>query len=150
MNLAAQIELITVPQEFTRLCNAVLGAMHGDDFLPIDDDRADRGNDGYLKSERRLFAVHCFKRIQKRGIDLEVRAKMVGDLGKAAALREAGIWDIENWTFIGNYPISEAVAEDVVAQGERTVSMSPGGVRSFWPGGYRSTRLSVISFPLCR
>jgi hypothetical protein len=35
---------------------------YGDDFLPIDDDRADRGNDGYLKSEKRLFAAHCLQR----------------------------------------------------------------------------------------
>jgi hypothetical protein len=48
MNLQAQIELITVPQDFSRLCNAVLRAEYGDNFLSIDDDRPDRGNDGYL------------------------------------------------------------------------------------------------------
>jgi hypothetical protein len=41
VNLEAQIELITAPQEFTRLCNAVLAAEYGSDFLPIDDDRAE-------------------------------------------------------------------------------------------------------------
>jgi hypothetical protein len=128
MNLAAQIELITVPQEFTRLCNTVLSATHGDDFLPIDDDRADRGNDGYLKSEKRMFAVHCFKRIQKQAIDQEVRAKMVGDLGKAAALKNAGIWEIENWTFLCNYPISEGVAADIVERGREH------GINVSWRG----------------
>jgi hypothetical protein len=33
MNLEAQIELITAPQEFTRLCNAGLAAEYGDDFF---------------------------------------------------------------------------------------------------------------------
>jgi hypothetical protein len=35
MSLEAQIQLITVPQEFTRLCNAALAAEYGDDYLPI-------------------------------------------------------------------------------------------------------------------
>jgi hypothetical protein len=62
MSLEAEIGRMTDPQEFMRLCNAVLSAEHGDDFLPIDDDRPDRGNDGYLKSQKRIFAAHCFKR----------------------------------------------------------------------------------------
>jgi hypothetical protein len=69
VSLEAQISLMTVPQEFIRLCNAVLIAEHGDDFLPIDDDRGDRGNDGYLKSQRRMFAGHCFKRVQNQSLD---------------------------------------------------------------------------------
>lgn len=32
MTLEAQIGLITVPQEFSRLCNAVLQADHADDL----------------------------------------------------------------------------------------------------------------------
>ncbi|WP_045877243.1 hypothetical protein [Pseudofrankia sp. DC12] len=95
MNLAAQISLITVPQEFTRLCNAVLRAEYGSDFLPIDDDRSDRGNDGYLKPEKRLFAMHCFKRAQNQGLDGEIRSKMLGDLAKAVKLRTESAWIIE-------------------------------------------------------
>lgn len=117
MNLPAQISLITVPQEFTQLCNVLLAAEHGDDYLPIDDDRSDRGNDGYLKSEKRLFAVHCFKRIQNQSIDAAVRSKMVGDLGKAIALKNEGIWDIAAWTFLCNYKVSEAIAARLVALG---------------------------------
>jgi hypothetical protein len=96
MTLETQIQLVTVPQEFTRLCNEVLEAEHGDDFLVIDDDRADRGDDGYLKSTKTLFAMHCFKRIQNQSIEGEIRRKMIGDLGKAIALRDEGIWDIES------------------------------------------------------
>lgn len=66
MTLEAQIGLITVPQEFSRLCNAVPQADHADDFVPIDDDRADGGNDGYLKSERRIYAVHCSRAAELR------------------------------------------------------------------------------------
>jgi hypothetical protein len=91
MSVQAQIEIMTNPQEFTRLCNVVLIAEHGDDFLPIDDDRADRGNDGFLKSEQRMFAAHCFKRVQNRSLDAPIRAKMIGDLGKALALKAAEV-----------------------------------------------------------
>jgi hypothetical protein len=99
MNLEAQIELITAPQEFTRLCNAVFAAEHGDDFLPIDDDRADRGNDGYLKSAKRVVALHCFKRAQNKGIDAAIRRKMLGDLGKTKTLKEQGLWEVQEEAF---------------------------------------------------
>jgi hypothetical protein len=120
MNLQAQIGLMTVPQEFTRLCNAVLTAEYGDDYLPIDDDRSDRGNDGYLKSEKRMFAAHCFKRIQNQSIDAAIRNKMIGDLGKAIALKHEGIWDITSWTFVCNYKISEAIAARLIEIGQGT------------------------------
>ncbi|WP_265566782.1 hypothetical protein [Streptomyces hygroscopicus] len=131
MNLMTQIELITVPQDFTRLCNAVLQAEHGTDFLPIDDDRADRGNDGYLKSEKRIFAAHCFKRIQNQRIDHEIRAKMMGDLRKAIQLKMEGDWDIEAWTFLSNYPIPENIARQVIVTGKES------GIDVSWNGpGY--------------
>lgn len=128
MNLQAQIELITNPQDFTRLCNAVLQAEHGAGFLPIDDDRTDRGNDGYLKSERRIFAAHCFKRIQNKGLDKEIRSKMLGDLEKAIKLKREGEWGIEAWTFLSNYPIPEAIAVQVVAVGRNA------GIDISWSG----------------
>lgn len=128
MNLAAQISLITVPQEFTRLCNIVLTAEHGADFLPIDDDRPDRGNDGYLKSERRLFAMHCFKRVQNQSLDNEIRSKMLSDLSKAVKLKEEGAWEIEAWTFICNYPIPEGVGRDVMLAAKRA------GLEPSWLG----------------
>lgn len=118
MSLEAQIQLITVPQEFARLCNAALAAEHGDDFLPIDDDRSDRGNDGYLKSAKRVFAVHCFKRVQNQSLDKAIRRKMVGDLGKAITLKNEGLWDIEAWTFLSNYPIDEETGRKVLRIGK--------------------------------
>ena len=120
MSLQAQIELITVPQDFSRLCNAVLRAEYGDDFLSIDDDRSDRGNDGYLKSEKRMFAAHCFKRVQNQSLDREIRRKMMADLRKAIQLKQEGLWQIEAWTFISNYPITGALAEPVIRQGRES------------------------------
>ncbi|MFG2144326.1 hypothetical protein ACGFRG_09020 [Streptomyces sp. NPDC048696] len=131
MNPQAHIELITVPQDFTRLCNAVLQAEHGADFLPIDDDRADRGNDGYLKSEKRMFAAHCFKRIQNQRVDQEIRSKMMSDLRKAIILKSTGAWEITAWTFLSNYPIPEHIAAQVVAIGKGS------GIDVSWSGpGY--------------
>lgn len=118
MNLEGQIELISVPQEFTRLCNAVLAAEFGEDFLAIDDDRADNGNDGFRKSTKQIFAVHCFKRLPKQNFTQEIRRKMVGDLGKAKMLKEQGLWDIEAWTFLSNYSIPEEVGRAVLALGQ--------------------------------
>lgn len=117
MNLQAQIELITNPQDFMRFCNAVLQAEYGMDFLPIDDDRPDRGNDGYLKSEKRIFAAHCFKRIQNQRLDNEISSKMMGDLRKATKLKSEGEWDIAHWTFLSNYPIPEHIASLILKAG---------------------------------
>lgn len=119
MTLASQINGMTVPQEFTRLCNALLIAEHGDDFLQIDDDAPDGGNDGYLTSERRMFAMHCFKRIQNQQIHAEISRKAVGDLGKAIALRAEGIWAIDAWTFTTNYPIPNRIGERLKALGDK-------------------------------
>lgn len=117
MSLTAQIELMTNPQEFTRLCNMVLSAEYGMDFRPIDDDRPDRGNDGYVLSEKRLFAMHCFKRVQNQSLDGNIRAKMMSDLRKAIELKREGAWEIEAWTFISNYPIPEAIGREILLAG---------------------------------
>lgn len=113
MSLQNQIGLINNPQEFTRLCNAVLEAEYGDDFLSIDDDRADGGNDGYIKSKHLVVAMHCFKRLQNKSIDASIKAKMVGDLKKAIKLKQEGRWQIKSWLFLSNYPISEALGSEI-------------------------------------
>ena len=97
----------------------MLQAEYGDEYLLIDDDRADRGNDGYLQSEKRIFAGHCFKRVQNQKIDKEITDKMVSDFNKALVLKQQGDrWDIEAWTFLSNYPISEGIAASIVARGK--------------------------------
>jgi len=117
--LEKQIELIANPQEFTRLYNTVLSLKYGEDFLSIDDDQRDSGNDGYVISEKRMIAGHCFKRIQKQKINEEIFSKMSSDLNKAKRLKDAGSWDIQNWTFLSNYPISEDVARKIIALGKK-------------------------------
>ncbi|HSD56524.1 MAG TPA: hypothetical protein VLA92_05250 [Candidatus Saccharimonadales bacterium] len=117
MSLQSQIELMNNPQEFTRLYNAVMTIKYGNDFLPIDDDQQDGGNDGYVKSEKRIYAGHCFKRIQKQGINQAILDKMMDDLDKAIKLKKAKRWPIENWTFLSNYPISEEVGQKVFTKG---------------------------------
>jgi hypothetical protein len=59
VNLEDQIAQIINPQEFTRLCNAILTAEYGADFQVIDGTRSDEGNDGYLISEKRIIAMYC-------------------------------------------------------------------------------------------
>lgn len=100
-----------------RLCNAALTADYGDNFLPIDDDRADGGNDGYLKTEKRMFAAHCFKRIQNQSIENEILKKMKSDLQKAIELKETNAWEIESWTFLSNYPIKESTGRAIFKLG---------------------------------
>jgi len=118
MQLQNQIESINNPQEFTRLYNFLLDMEYGLDYVPIDDDQADRGNDGYLKPEKRIFAGHCFKRIQKQKINEEILEKMSSDLKKAIKLRDEAIWEVDSWTFISNYPIPETVAEKIIKIGK--------------------------------
>lgn len=128
MALEAQIRLIESPQEFMRLCNGCLTANYGDDFLPIADDRADRGNDGYVKSERRLFAAHCFRRIQNQSIEALIQAKATADLAKAVTLKTDGPWPIDAWTFISNYELPESVAATLFEFG------SGAGIDVSWRG----------------
>jgi hypothetical protein len=119
MQLQNQIEAINNPQEFTRLYNFVLDMEYGLDYIPIDDDQADAGNDGYLKSEKRIFAGHCFKRIQKQKLHDEILKKMTSDLNKAIELRDEAVWEIEAWTFLSNYPIPEVIAKEIIIIGKK-------------------------------
>ena len=120
MNLAAEINRMTVPQEFSRLCKCLLIAEYGDDFLAIDDDSPDGGNDGYHKYQRKIFAFHCFKRVQNQSINREIFRKMSSDLKKAIDLRKTGL-KVEAWTFISNYPIPQQIAEKIIEQGKNAV-----------------------------
>jgi hypothetical protein len=53
---------------------------------------------------------------------------MVGDLGKATALKQAGIWEIDAWTFLSNYPIPEEIGARIVALGHEA------GIDVSWRG----------------
>lgn len=58
-----------------------------------------------------------FKRVQNQSLDGAIRRKAIGDLGKALALKEAGLWDVAAWTFISNYPMPESIGRQLIAMG---------------------------------
>jgi len=99
MYLEDQIALITNPQEFTRLCNAILTCTYGDDFQIIDGTRSDEGNDGYVSSEKRVFAMHCPIKPERK-TDSDYLEKIKSDIQKAASLRDSGKFNIDRWTFV--------------------------------------------------
>lgn len=113
MMLETQIKLIDNPQTFTQLFNMLMSAEHAGDFQPINDARADGGNDGYLRSEKRLFARHCFKKTEKQRDDQAILRKMRSDFAKAVKLKASREYEIEHWSFVTNYPISEKVFAQV-------------------------------------
>ena len=114
MSLEEQIAQITNPQEFVRLCNAIFTERYGNNFQVIDGNRSDEGNDGYVISEKRILAIYCpIKPERKR--DADYLGKIRGDLNKTAALRDSGKFDIENWTFITPRKLSN----DVIATMQR-------------------------------
>jgi len=108
MTLIREIELIDDPQYFTKLCKALLSAQYGNDYQPIDDNSSDSGNDGYIISEQRMFARHCFKKVPNQRTNFDVITKITNDLGKAVKLRDSGKYSIKSWTFLTNYDLADA------------------------------------------
>ena len=106
MNLVSQIKNIDNPQTFNELCDVLFNSIWGLDYEPIADDQSDRGNDGYRKSTKTLFAKHCFRKRQKSGLNSEIIKKAKEDLKKAAKLAEGG-FEIAEWTFVTPYFIPE-------------------------------------------
>lgn len=94
-----QIAIMTNPQEFTRLCNSIFTCSYGDDFQVIDGTRSDEGNDGYVRSEKKILAIYCPIKPEKK-TDSDYLEKIKGDMQKAALLRDADKFIIERWTFV--------------------------------------------------
>ena len=108
MPLEDQIAQITNPQEFTRLCNTLLTAHYGENFQVIDGTRSDEGNDGYVISEKRIIAIYCPIKPERK-TDKDYLEKITKDLTKANKLRESGTFKVENWTFITPRKLSNDV-----------------------------------------
>lgn len=108
MNLEDQIAQITNPQEFARLCDAILTAKYANDFQGIDGTRSDEGNDGYVYSEKRVIAMYCPIKPERK-TDKDYIAKIRSDLAKADNLRKSGKYEVENWTFITPRKLSNNV-----------------------------------------
>lgn len=108
MPLEDQIAQITNPQEFTRLCNTLLTAHYGENFQVIDGTRSDEGNDGYVISEKRIIAIYCPIKPERK-TDKDYLEKITKDLTKANKLRESRTFKVENWTFITPRKLSNDV-----------------------------------------
>jgi hypothetical protein len=110
MNLQTQIEMMRDPGRFTRLFGLLIGAEYPD-YQVVDDTRADGGNDGYLPSEKRMFARHCFAKPEKQKDDEAILKKLKGDFAKAVKRKKTGDYDIENWTFVTNYMLPDHIVQ---------------------------------------
>lgn len=99
-----RIREIREPQQFQDLCQQVLAAEH-DDFQVLDDSRGDEGNDGYIPSQRRLFAIYC---PEKHPTPPEYyKTKINKDLRKAVRLRDELGYEIDDWFFVTPSPLTE-------------------------------------------
>ena len=76
-----KISQITSPDQFTKLCKYLFAAEYND-FQTIDDSGGDKGNDGYLESQKTLFQIYCPKKPSKAN-DSHYKSKI-----KGAAYRE--------------------------------------------------------------
>jgi len=99
MSLEEQIAQTVDPTLFTRLCNGLFTAEHGHSYQVIDGTRSDEGNDGWLEAERRIFAIYCPLKPERR-TDTDYRNKAYSDLEKAAILRDKKRYPVERWTFV--------------------------------------------------
>lgn len=99
MSLEEQIAQTVDPTLFTRLCNSLFIAEHGHAYQVIDGTRGDEGNDGWLEAERRIFAIYCPVKPDRR-TDANYRDKAYSDLKKAALLRDNNRYPVERWAFV--------------------------------------------------
>lgn len=108
MSLEEQIAQTVDPVLFTRLCNSLFAAEYGHDYQPIDGTRGDEGNDGWLNSERRVLAIYCPLKPERR-TDNDYRDKAFRDLEKAVLLRDNGRFPVQRWTFVTPRKLSNYV-----------------------------------------
>lgn len=117
MSLEEQIAQTVDPVLFTRLCNSLFTAQHQHAYQVVDGTRGDEGNDGWLDSERRIFAIYCPTKPERR-TDADYRDKACGDLEKAARLRDDKRYPVERWTFVTPRKLSNGVVMAIRRRGE--------------------------------
>ncbi len=125
MNIEDQIANLTNPQEFTHLVNVIFSNKWGFDYDQIDDDQSDGGNDGYLRTEKTLFARHCFKSPHKSKNLTAILKKARGDLAKAVKLKK--LKKIDNWFFVTSYRLP-AEAHKIIEDEAIKFGFNPGFV----------------------
>jgi len=69
---------------------------YGHQFQIIDSTRSDDGNDGYVISEKRILAMYCPIKPERK-TDSDYLKKIRSDIAKAQSLSDSGAYDIENW-----------------------------------------------------
>jgi tetratricopeptide (TPR) repeat protein len=109
-----RIREIRDPQLFQDLCQHLLLEEHGD-FQVLDDSSGDAGNDGYIPSERRLFAIYC---PEKRPTEKSYRDKINSDLKKAVKLRDEKGYEIDDWVFLTPAPLPEKLHRHVTSKAQ--------------------------------
>src|SRR5258708_7527044 len=117
MSLEDQIARTVDPRLFVRLCNSLFTAEHGHAYQVVDGTRGDEGNDGWLDSERRIFAIYCPMKPERKK-DSDYREKAYSDLKKAALLRDNKSLPVECWTFVTPSKLPNEVIVDVRKRGE--------------------------------
>ena len=98
------IREIRDPYLFQDLCQKVFTAEY-EDFQSIDDSGGDKGNDGYVPSLKRLFAIYCPEK--DRTPKDEYKRKISSDLKKAVTLRNKYKYEIREWIFVTPAPLFE-------------------------------------------
>ena len=99
MDLEDQIRSMNNSQEFVKIVNTVFTSQYKTDFQTIDGTRPDEGNDGYVRSEKRLLAIYCPTKPETK-TDKEFKRKISEDMVKAKKLKDSGKIQIEKWTFV--------------------------------------------------
>jgi hypothetical protein len=117
MSLEEQVAQTVDPMLFSRLCNSLFTAEHGYAYQVVDGTRSDEGNDGWLDSEHRIFAVYCPMKPERR-TDADYRNKAYSDLKKAALLRDSKRLPVEHWTFVTPRKLPNDIIVDVRKRGE--------------------------------
>ena len=117
MSLEEQVAQTVDPTLFTRLCNSLFTAEHGHAYQVIDGTRGDEGNDGWLDSERRIFAIYCPLKPERRK-DTDYRDKAYSDLEKAARLRNERRFAVERWTFVTPRKLSNELIVNIRKRAE--------------------------------
>jgi hypothetical protein len=99
-----RIREIRNSQDFQDLCQQVLAAEY-DDFQVLDDSAGDQGNDGFIPSNHRLFAIYC---PEKHPTPAKYyKDKIKKDLNKAVRLRDELDYEIDDWIFVTPSPLTE-------------------------------------------
>lgn len=112
MSLEEQIAQTVDPTLFTRLCNSLFTAEHGHAYQVIDGTRGDDGNDGWLETEHRVFAIYCPVKPERKK-DSDYRDKAFSDFKKVARLRDDGKYFVERWTFVTPRKLPNDVIVDI-------------------------------------